>query len=41
MAGLLAHWDLRGIYYLDAVLFVVLAAALAGGLGLRRAFSSS
>ena len=41
VAGLIAHWDLRGIYYLDAAVFVVLAAALAGGLGLRRAFSSS
>ena len=41
VAGLIAHWDLRGIYYLDAAVFVVLSAALAGGLGLRRAFSSS
>lgn len=29
VAGLLAHWDLRGIYYLDAAIFLVLAAALA------------
>jgi len=28
IAGLLAHWDLRGIYYLDAVLFVLLTAGL-------------
>jgi MFS family permease len=28
VAGLLAHWDLRGIYYLDGLLFVLLAAAL-------------
>ncbi len=28
VAGLLAHWDLRGIYYLDAVLFVLLTAGL-------------
>ena len=27
VAGLLAHWDLRGIYYLDAALFVALALA--------------
>ena len=28
VAGLLAHWDLRGIYYLDAALFVLLTAGL-------------
>jgi DHA1 family multidrug resistance protein-like MFS transporter len=28
VAGLLAHWDLRGIYYLDALLFVLLTAGL-------------
>ena len=28
VAGLLAHWDLRGIYYLDTVLFVFLTAGL-------------
>jgi DHA1 family multidrug resistance protein-like MFS transporter len=41
VAGLIAHWDLRGIYYLDAAVFVVLALALGGGLGPRRALSSS
>ena len=29
VAGLIAHWNLRGIYYLNAALFVVLAAAVA------------
>jgi DHA1 family multidrug resistance protein-like MFS transporter len=28
VAGAIAHWDLRGIYYLDAVLFALLALAL-------------
>jgi DHA1 family multidrug resistance protein-like MFS transporter len=28
IAGLLAHWELRGIYYLDAALFVLLTAGL-------------
>lgn len=28
VAGLLAHWGLRGIYYLDAALFVILTAGL-------------
>jgi MFS transporter, DHA1 family, multidrug resistance protein len=28
VAGLLAHWELRGIYYLDTVLFVLLTAGL-------------
>jgi MFS family permease len=28
VAGMLAHWDLRGIYYLDAVLFALLTAGL-------------
>ena len=31
MAGLLAHWDLRGIYYVDTVLFLLLALGLAPG----------
>ena len=31
MAGLLARWDLRGIYYLDTVLYVALALALLPG----------
>jgi DHA1 family multidrug resistance protein-like MFS transporter len=31
VAGLLAHWDLRGIYYLDTALFVALALALLPG----------
>ena len=37
VAGLIVHWDLRGIYYLDAALFAVVAVALlrdpAGGAG--------
>jgi MFS family permease len=28
VAGFLAHWDLRGIYYLDAGLFLALAVLL-------------
>jgi DHA1 family multidrug resistance protein-like MFS transporter len=28
IAGLLAHWDVRGIFYLDAALYVVLVAGL-------------
>jgi DHA1 family multidrug resistance protein-like MFS transporter len=28
VAGLLAHWNLRGIYYVDAALFVLLTAGL-------------
>jgi MFS family permease len=32
MAGLVAHWDLRGIYYLDAVVFFALSLALLPGL---------
>ena len=28
VAGLLAHWNLRGIYYLDAALFVLLTVGL-------------
>ena len=28
VAGLLAHWDLKGIFYLDAALYVALAAGL-------------
>jgi DHA1 family multidrug resistance protein-like MFS transporter len=31
-AGLVAHWDLRGIYYLDAAVFLALALALLPGL---------
>jgi DHA1 family multidrug resistance protein-like MFS transporter len=31
VAGLLARWDLRGIYYLDTALFVILALALLPG----------
>jgi DHA1 family multidrug resistance protein-like MFS transporter len=31
VAGLLAHWQLRGIYYLDAALLVLLAIALLPG----------
>jgi len=31
VAGLLTHWDLRGIYYLDAALFLLLTAALLAG----------
>lgn len=31
VAGVLAHWDLRGIYYVDAVLLILLAAALLPG----------
>jgi len=29
VAGLIAHWNLRGIYYLNAVLFLALAVAIA------------
>jgi MFS family permease len=29
VAGLIAHWNLRGIYYLNAGLFVLLATAIA------------
>jgi DHA1 family multidrug resistance protein-like MFS transporter len=47
-AGLVAHWDLRGIYYVDAALFAALVLALlpalrpaepAGGLAGRRGLS--
>ena len=31
-AGLIAHWELRGIYYVDALLFAALAAFLPRGL---------
>ena len=34
-AGLIAHWELRGIYYLDALLFAALAAFLLPGLARR------
>jgi DHA1 family multidrug resistance protein-like MFS transporter len=37
IAGLLAHWELRGIYYLDTALFVVLTLALLPGARARRA----
>jgi len=32
VAGALAHWDLRGIYYLDGVIFLALSLALLPGL---------
>jgi DHA1 family multidrug resistance protein-like MFS transporter len=32
VAGLVAHWDLRGIYYLDTAVFLALALALLPGL---------
>jgi len=35
-AGLVAHWDLRGIYYVDALLFLALVAALLPTVRLRR-----
>jgi MFS family permease len=38
-AGALAHWELRGIYYLDAVLYALLALALLAGP--RKALESS
>jgi MFS transporter, DHA1 family, multidrug resistance protein len=41
VAGLMAHWDLRGIYYLDTAVFVLLAGALAAGVGKRPALTSS
>jgi YVTN family beta-propeller protein len=31
VAGAIAHWDLKGIYFVDATLFVVLAAGLLAG----------
>ena len=31
VAGLLAHWDLRTIYYVDGLLYVGLALALLAG----------
>jgi MFS family permease len=31
VAGLLAHWELRGIYYLDTALLLLLALALLPG----------
>ncbi len=34
-AGLIAHWELRGIYYVDALLFAALAAFLLPGLARR------
>jgi DHA1 family multidrug resistance protein-like MFS transporter len=40
IAGLLAHWELRGIYYLDAALFVLLTAGLLAA-GMARAPESS
>ncbi len=38
-AGALAHWELRGIYYLDAALYALLALALLAGP--RKALESS
>ena len=40
VAGLLAHWDLRGIYYLDAALFVLLTGGLLAA-GVAKATVSS
>jgi DHA1 family multidrug resistance protein-like MFS transporter len=37
VAGLLAHWDARGIFYADALLFLLLALALLPGALPRRA----
>jgi DHA1 family multidrug resistance protein-like MFS transporter len=37
VAGLLARWDLRGIYYLDTALYVLLTLALLPGARLRAA----
>jgi MFS transporter, DHA1 family, multidrug resistance protein len=37
VAGLLARWDLRGIYYLDTLLFVALTLVLLPGTRLRAA----
>ena len=37
VAGLLARWDLRGIYYLDTFLFVALTVALLSGARARAA----
>jgi YVTN family beta-propeller protein len=31
VAGAIAHWDLKGIYFVDAAIFVVLAAGLLAG----------
>jgi MFS family permease len=36
VAGLLAHWDLRGIFYVDAALYVALALALLSPLSRTR-----
>lgn len=41
VAGLLARWDLRGIFYLDTALFVLLAAALVPTLRGVRASSAA
>ncbi len=37
VAGLLAHWRLKGIYWLDALLYVVLAVALLPAVAAERA----
>jgi len=31
VAGIVAHWSLRGIYWVDAALYIALALAVAGG----------
>ena len=41
IAGLLAHWDLRGIYYLDTALFVLLTAGLLAAGAARATVPSS
>ncbi len=41
VAGLLAHWNLLGIYWIDSALFTLLALCLLGGLGRVRAPSTS
>jgi MFS transporter, DHA1 family, multidrug resistance protein len=41
VAGLLTHWQLKGIYYVDAVIYVALALALApGALAERRGLAA-
>jgi MFS family permease len=41
VAGALVHWDLRGIYYLDAALFLLLALALFWRLGRLKAAAAA
>jgi hypothetical protein len=41
VAGLLAHWNLLGIYWVDSALFAALALGLLGGLGRIDAPSTS